>query len=224
MKRPIARVGPTRLFAAGCRSFDFRNAERAAAQVEQRALPRIIGRPANAEQLIIRAGQRAQEVERAAAAKLEQFAAEQAAAETAEITPLLAETGAATAETGGFAAVATGAAEALIPAAVGLAVRAGGALLAGRTEAGTQTDPPRGSGVAAAVGGALEGRAGASAFPTRATLAEPVERLLAAWAWQRWDWAWARWAEPTRALGTCSEATAATRPRAQAGSSKTCER
>ena len=56
---------------------------------------------------------RAQEVERAAAADIEQFAAEQAAAETAEITPLLAETGAAAAETGGFAAVATGAAEAL---------------------------------------------------------------------------------------------------------------
>ena len=159
--------------------FGFRNAERAAAQVEQRVLPRIIGRPADAEQLIIRAGQRAQEVERAAAADIEQFAAEQAAAETAEITPLLAEMGAAAAETGGFAAVATGAAEALggaaaavlapevaIPAAVGLAVGAGGALLAGRTEAGTQTGPPRGSGVAAA-GGALEGaRAGASAFPT----------------------------------------------------------
>ena len=36
--------------------FRFRNAERAAAQVEQRVLPRIIGRPADAEQLIIRAG------------------------------------------------------------------------------------------------------------------------------------------------------------------------
>ena len=57
--------------------FGFRNAERAAAQVEQRVLPRIIGRPADAEQLIIRAGQRAQDVERAAAADIEQFAAEQ---------------------------------------------------------------------------------------------------------------------------------------------------
>ena len=56
--------------------FGFRNAERAAAQVEQRVLPRIIGRPADAEQLIIRAGQRAQEVERAAAADIEQFATE----------------------------------------------------------------------------------------------------------------------------------------------------
>ena len=41
--------------------FGLRNAERAATQVEQRALPRIIGRPSDAEQLIIRAGQRAQE-------------------------------------------------------------------------------------------------------------------------------------------------------------------
>ena len=54
-------------------------------------LPRIIGRPAEAEQLIIRAGQRAQDVERAAAADIEQFAAEQAAAE------LLAEAGTQTA-------------------------------------------------------------------------------------------------------------------------------
>ena len=160
--------------------FDFRNAERAAAQVEQRALPQIIGRPADAEQLIMRAGQRAQKFQRAAAADIEQFAAEQAAAQTAEITPLLAETGAAAAETGGLAAVATGAAEALggaaaaalapevaIPAALGLVAGAGGAMLAGRSEAGTQTEPPRGSGVAAAAGGALEGvRAGASAFPT----------------------------------------------------------
>ena len=67
--------------------FGFRNTKRAAAQVEQRALPRIIGRPADAEQLIIRAGQRAQDVERAAAADIEQFAAEQAAA---ELAPLLA--------------------------------------------------------------------------------------------------------------------------------------
>ena len=103
----------------------------------------------------------------AAAAEIQLVVGVQAAAETAEITPLLAETGAAAAETGGFAAVATGTAEALggaaaavlapevaIPAAVGLAVGAG--------EAGTQTDPPRGSGVAAAAGGALEGaRAGA---------------------------------------------------------------
>ena len=70
--------------------FGFRNAERAAAQVEQRVLPRIIGRPADAEQLIIRAGQRAEEVQRAAAADIERFAAEQAAAEGGELAPLLA--------------------------------------------------------------------------------------------------------------------------------------
>ena len=54
-------------------------------------LPRIIGRPADAEQLIIRAGQRAEEVQRAAAADIERFAAEQAAAEGGKLAPLLAE-------------------------------------------------------------------------------------------------------------------------------------
>ena len=78
--------------------FGFRNAELAAAQVEQHALPRIIGRPADAEQLIVRAGQRAQEVERAAAQDIETFAVEQAAAEGGELVPLLAEAGAQTAE------------------------------------------------------------------------------------------------------------------------------
>ena len=151
----------------------------------------------------------AQEVERAAAADIEQFAAEQAAAETAEITPLLA-------ETGGLAAAATGAAEALggavalapkfaIPAALGLVAGAGGGLLAGRSEAGTQTEPPRGSGVAAAAGGALEGvRAGASAFPA----ARNIGRAGGAAVGGLGDWAWAQWAEPTRAPGTCSEAAA----------------
>ena len=52
-------------------------------------LPRVIGRPADAEQLIIRAGQRAEEVQRAAAADIERFAAEQAA-EGGELAPLLA--------------------------------------------------------------------------------------------------------------------------------------
>ena len=70
--------------------FGFRNAELAAAQVEQHALPRIIGRPADAEQLIVRAGQRAQEVGRAAAQDIETFAVEQAAAEGGELVPLLA--------------------------------------------------------------------------------------------------------------------------------------
>ena len=71
--------------------FGFRNAELAAAQVEQHALPRIIGRPADAQQLIVRAGQRAQEVGRAAAQDIETFAVEQAAAEGGELVPLLAE-------------------------------------------------------------------------------------------------------------------------------------
>ena len=105
-------------------------------------LPQIIGRPADAEQLITRAGQRAQEVQRAAAADIEQFAAEQAAAETAEITPLLAETGAAAAETGALLqsrrAVAL-APEVAIPAALELVAEASGAMLAWRSEAGTQT-------------------------------------------------------------------------------------
>ena len=49
----------------------------------------IIGRPADAEQLIVRAGQRAQEVERAAAQDIETFAVEQAAAEGGELVPCL---------------------------------------------------------------------------------------------------------------------------------------
>ena len=88
--------------------FGFRNAERAAAQVEQRALPRIIGRPADAEQLIIRAGQRAEEVQRAAAADIERFAAEQAAAEGGELAPLLAEAGTQTAAEAAAAEAAGG--------------------------------------------------------------------------------------------------------------------
>ena len=156
--------------------FGFRNAERAAAALEQRIAPQIIGRPSEAEAVIRQAGQRAQQVEQAAAQDIEQFAAEQAAAETAEITPLLAESGAATAAAAetGFAASAlealAGAAgtvlapEVAIPAAFGLVAGAGGALF---SEAGTQTEPPPGSRDAAAAGGVLEGaRAGASAFPT----------------------------------------------------------
>ena len=120
--------------------FGFRNAERAAAQVEQRVLPRIISRPADAEQLIIRAGQRAQDVERAAAADIERFAAEQAAAEGGELAPLLAEAGTQTAAeaaagggileglaaAGGAAAEGAGtAAAAAFPIAEGLGMAAG---------------------------------------------------------------------------------------------------
>ena len=136
-----------------------------------RPSPQLLGRPADAQRVIEQAGQRAQEIERAAAQDIEQFAAEQAAAETAEITPLIAEAGAgagALEALGGIAAAAL-APEVAIPAAIGLAAGAGGALAsgAGRSEAGTQTAPPRGSRMAALTGGGLEGaRAGASAFPT----------------------------------------------------------
>ena len=55
----------------------------------------IIGRPSQAEELIIQAAQRAEDVERAAAADIEQFAAQQVAAESAtEVTPFLANAGA----------------------------------------------------------------------------------------------------------------------------------
>ena len=181
-----AAAGVTSIIAAGAsgvgqavQNFGFRNA-RAANAVEQRVFRQIIGRPTDAQRVIEQAGQRAQEIQRAAAQDIEQFAAEQAAAETAEITPLLAETGAVAGEAAGAGALevlggAVGAAlapEVAIPAAIGLAVGAGGALAAGagRSEASTQTAPPSGSRMAAIAriaGGALEGaRAGASAFPT----------------------------------------------------------
>ena len=53
--------------------------------------------------MIRQAGQRAQQVEQAAAQDIEQFAAEQAGAETAEITPLLAESGALSTRAGDLA-------------------------------------------------------------------------------------------------------------------------
>ena len=177
-----AAAGVTSITAAGAsgvgqaaQNFGFRNATRAVDALEQRVLPQIIGRPTDAQRVIEQAGQRAQEIQRAAAQDMEQFAAEQAAAETAEITPLLAETGAAAGEAAGALEVlggAVGAAlapEVAIPATTGLAVGAGGALAtgAGRSEASTQTAPPSGSRMAAIAGGALEGaRAGASAFLT----------------------------------------------------------
>ena len=112
--------------------FGFRNAERAAAQVEQRVLPRIIGRPADAEQLIIRAGQRAEEVQRAAAADIERFAAEQAAAKGGELAPLLAEAGTQTA------------------AEAAAAEAAGGGILEGLTAAGGAAAEGAGTAAAAA--------------------------------------------------------------------------
>ena len=78
----------------------------------------------------------------------------------------------------GGAAAAALAPEVAIPAALGL-VAGAGAMLAGRSEAGTQTEPPRGSGVAAAAEGALEGvRAGASA-PVATAARPPVSAAAA---------------------------------------------
>ena len=140
-------------------------------------LPRIIGRPADAEQLIIRAGQRAQDVERAATADIEQFAAEQAAAEGGELVPLLAEAGTQTA------------AEAAAAEAVG-----GGIL----------------EGLAAAGGAAAEGAgtAAAAAFPIAEGLGMAAVSLT----------------DCIEEGAGCYRATAETRPRARAASSKTCER
>ena len=122
-------------------NFGFRNAARAANAVEQRVFPQIIGRPTDAQRVIEQAGQRAQEIERAAAQDIEQFVAEQAAAETADITPLLAETGAGAGEAAGVGALEV----------LGGAV---GAVVAPKF-----------------AGGAFEGaRAGASAFPTARNL------------------------------------------------------
>ena len=115
--------------------FGFRNAELAAAQVEQHALPRIIGRPADAEQLIVRAGQRAQEVGRAAAQDIETFAVKAASscpcllklpAQTVEAAAAEAAGGGILAAAGGAAAEGAGtAAAAAFPMAEGLGMAAG---------------------------------------------------------------------------------------------------
>ena len=140
--RERLRTELTSIIAAGAsgvgqaaQNFGFRNAARAANAVEQRVFPQIIGRPTDAQRVIEQAGQRAQEIQRAAAQDIEQFVAEQAAAETADITPLLAETGAGAGEAAGVGALevlggavgAVVAPEVAIPAAIGLAAGAGGA-------------------------------------------------------------------------------------------------
>ena len=197
-------------------NFGFRNATRAANAVEQRVFPQIIGRPTDAQRVIEQAGQRAQEIQRAAAQDIEQFVAEQAAAETADITSLLAETGAAGEAAGvgalevfGGAVGAVVAPEVAIPAALGLAAGAGGALVAGvgRSESSTQTAPASSSRVAAIASGAFEGaRAGASAFPTARNLGRAggaaVGGLGAATLGLQW-------AAHTKAQGACWEATRA---------------
>ena len=183
------------------RTFGFRNATRAANAVEQRVFPQIIGRPTDAQRVIEQAGQRTQEIQRAAAQDIEQFVAEQAAAETADITPFLAETGAAAGEAAGVGALevlggAVGAPEVAIPAAIGLAAGAGGALVAG------------------------VGRSLPAEHLKEQELALPPSQRPATWAelegplWaglgpQRWAWALAQWAARTKARGTCWEATPA---------------
>ena len=159
-----------------------------------------------------RLGKRAQEIQRAAAQDIEQFVAEQAAAETADITPLLAETGAGAGEAAGVGALevlggavgAVVAPEVAIPAAIGLAAGAGGALAAGvgRSEASTQTAPASGSRLAAIAGGAFEGaRAGASAFPTARNLGRAGGAAVGGLGAARWAWALAQWAAHTKAQG-----------------------
>ena len=78
-----AAAGVTSIIAAGAsgvgqaaQNFAFRNATRAVDALEQRVLPQIIGRPTDAQRVIEQAGQRAQEIQRAAAQDIEQFAAE----------------------------------------------------------------------------------------------------------------------------------------------------
>ncbi|CAE7445070.1 unnamed protein product, partial [Symbiodinium microadriaticum] len=133
--------------------FGFRNAERAAAAIEQRVAPTIIGRPSEAEELITTAGQRAEE----------------AAAETAEITATGMATG--VGETLAGAAATIAAPEIAIPAAIGLVAGAGGAMLS----RSTQKDPPRGSGIAAAASGLMQGaRDGAAAYPATRFLGRGV--------------------------------------------------
>ncbi|CAE7598869.1 unnamed protein product, partial [Symbiodinium sp. CCMP2456] len=136
-------------------NFGFRNATRAVDVIERRVAPTIIGRPSQAEELITRAGQRAQEAERAAAADIEEFAAQQAAAEGGEMTPLLAEAGTQTA-----AAAAEGGA-----ALAGLSAF-GGAAVEGAGEAAAMAFPlAEGLGMAAGVAtGGAAALAGGAAY------------------------------------------------------------
>ena len=122
-------------------------------------LPRIIGRLADAEQLIIRAGQRAQGVERAAAADIEQFAAEQAAAEGGELAPLLAEAGT---QTAAEAAAAEAAGGGILE---GLAAAGGAAAEGAGTAAAAAFPIVEGLGMAAGVAtGGVAALAGGAAY------------------------------------------------------------
>ena len=106
------------------------------------APPQIIGRPSEVEPLLEQAGQRAQEVERAAARDIEQFMSEQVAeaeategfASTAEVAAGAAEAAAATEGPGAlalFGEAALGTAAGMGAAAGGLAVAGGAAALVG---------------------------------------------------------------------------------------------
>ena len=106
--------------------------------------PQIIGRPSEVEPLLERAGQRAAEVERAAAQDIEQFATQQLAkAEASE----------------GFATAAEAAAE---PAEVATAAEAGGGVLAALGEGALATA----GAVGAATGGLAVAGAGAALVGT----------------------------------------------------------
>ena len=108
------------------------------------APPQIIGRPSEVEPLLERAGQRAQEVERAAARDIEQFMSEQVAeaeategfASTAEMAAGAAEAAAAAEGPSAlalFGEAALGTAAGMGAAAGGLAVAGGAAALVGTT-------------------------------------------------------------------------------------------
>ena len=111
------------------------------------APPQIIGRPSEVEPLLERAGQRAQEVERAAARDIEQFMSEQVA--EAEATEGFASTAEAAAGAADAAAAAEGpealALLAALGTAAGMGAAAGGLAVAG---GGTDTDASRPSSAA----------------------------------------------------------------------------
>ena len=229
-----AAAGVTGIIAAGAngvgqaaQNFGFRNATRAANAVEQRVFPQIIGRPTDAQRVIEQAGQRAQEIQRAAAQDIEQFAAEQAAAETAEITPLLAETGAGAGAAAAGEAAAAGAAgvggalevlggavgaalapEVAIPAAIGVAAGAGEEPWPAAAARADRRLAHRRHLQAAAGWQPLLGEhwkvQEPALQPSRrpAILAELAGQLWAGLGQQHWVWALAPWAARTKARGT----------------------
>ena len=128
--------------------------------MEQQVFPQIIGRPTNTQRVIEQAGQRAQEIQKAAAQDIEQFVAEQAAAETADIIAAIAG--------GAFEGARAGASAFPTPRNLG---RAGGAAVGGLGAA------TLGLGLGA-VGGAYEGArymlGGNAAMAVRQTIKRPT--------------------------------------------------